>query len=103
MVTKEQIQRINELSKKQRSIGLTDEEKQEQEHLRKLYISSIRENLKSQLDNIKVVSPEEYEKLNGERTSKCSCGHDHNHNHSHSNSCGCGHEHHKCDCKEHKN
>lgn len=91
MVTKEQIQRINELAKKQKTTGLSNEEKAEQEYLRKLYIESVRENLKSQLDNIKVVSKEEYEKLKKDEGCGCGCGHDHHHSHNEG-----------CNCKEHK-
>ncbi|EYE89203.1 hypothetical protein Q428_03670 [Fervidicella metallireducens AeB] len=88
MVTKEQIERINELYKKSKEIGLTDEEKKEQEELRRLYVKAVRENLKSQLQNIKIVSPEEYEKLTN--TKKCGCGHDHFHKDD------------SCNCKEHR-
>ncbi|MBR0086098.1 MAG: DUF896 domain-containing protein [Lachnospiraceae bacterium] len=55
MVTEEQIKRINELYHKMKTTGLTPEEKLEQAELRGLYIRSIRENLRSQLDNIEVV------------------------------------------------
>ena len=55
MVTEEQIKRINELYHKMKETGLTPEEKLEQAELRGLYIRSIRENLRSQLDNIEVV------------------------------------------------
>lgn len=77
MVTREQINRINELAKKQKEAGLTEEEKKEQEILRKLYIESLKDSLRSQLKNIKIVSPEEYEKSKG--SNKCTCGHDHHH------------------------
>ncbi len=83
MVTKEQINRINALAKKQKDIGLSEDEKKEQEELRRLYIDSFKENLKSQLKNIKIVSPEEYEMLKKEN--QCSCGHD-----QHDNNCSCG-------------
>lgn len=88
MVTKEQINRINTLAKKQREIGLTEEEKTEQEKLRRIYIDSFKENLRSQLKNIKVVSPGEYEILKKE--DKCSCGHDHHHHNDHDHNCSCG-------------
>lgn len=57
MVSDEQIARINELYKKQKSEGLTPEEKDEQAYLRRLYIDSVKVNLRSQLDNIKIVEP----------------------------------------------
>lgn len=53
MVTKEQINRINELAKKQRKEGLTEEEKKEQQQLRRLYIDSMKESLESQLKMIR--------------------------------------------------
>lgn len=53
MVTKEQINRINELAKKQRKEGLTEDEQKEQQMLRRLYIDSMKENLESQLKSIK--------------------------------------------------
>lgn len=52
------IQRINELYHKSKAEGLTDEEKKEQELLRKEYIASVRRNLRSQLNNIDVVDPD---------------------------------------------
>ena len=49
------LDRINELARKQREIGLTEEEKEEQARLRKEYIEAFRNSLKSQLDSIVVV------------------------------------------------
>ena len=43
------IDRINFLAKKQREEGLTDEEKAEQAKLRREYIDSVLNNLRSQL------------------------------------------------------
>ncbi len=77
MVTKEQIERINELAKKQKETVLSDEEKKEQENLRRLYVDFFKKNLKAQLKNIKLVSPEEYEK--SKKEDKHTCGHDHVH------------------------
>ena len=48
------IDRINELAKKSKTVGLTPEEKDEQKKLRKEFIAEIRMNLKSQLDNIDI-------------------------------------------------
>lgn len=51
----EQIARINELYKKSKtSEGLTPEEKDEQMKLRGEYIASVRQNLRGQLDSIKI-------------------------------------------------
>ena len=55
MVTKEQIERINALARKQREVGLTEEEKAEQATLRRLYIDSFKESLEGQLSSITVV------------------------------------------------
>lgn len=53
-VMEDKIKRINELYHKSKSVGLTEEEKQEQQSLRKEFIASVRANVKSQLDNISV-------------------------------------------------
>lgn len=50
----EKIDRINVLAHKAKSVGLTEEEKKERELLRKEYLTSVRMNLRSQLDNIDV-------------------------------------------------
>jgi uncharacterized protein YnzC (UPF0291/DUF896 family) len=54
-MTDEKIQRINELYRKSKAEGLTDEEKKEQQLLRKEFIASVRGNLVSQLNAIDVV------------------------------------------------
>lgn len=48
------IDRINTLANKQKSLGLTEEEKQEQAALRKEYIETIRESLRANLNNISI-------------------------------------------------
>lgn len=48
------IPRINELYKKSKTVGLTEEEKIEQQKLRQEYLASIRMSLKAQLDNIDI-------------------------------------------------
>lgn len=55
MITQEMIDRINELSRKKKAEGLTEEETIEQKALYKEYIAAFRANLKSQLDNIEFV------------------------------------------------
>lgn len=55
MITKEQIDRINELAKKSKLTELSEEEKKEQAQLRRIYIDSIKESLTSQLDNTYIV------------------------------------------------
>lgn len=48
------IERINELARKSKTVGLTDTEKKEQAALRKEYIAAIRMNVRTQLDNISI-------------------------------------------------
>lgn len=55
MITKELIEEINTLSRKQRAEGLTEEEKARQQELRQAYLAGFRENMKSVLDNIEIV------------------------------------------------
>ncbi len=55
MISKEQINRINELARKSKQSGLSAEEKEEQANLRRLYIDSFKENLISQLENTYIV------------------------------------------------
>ena len=55
MITQEMIDRINELSRKKKSVGLTEEEQTEQKALYKEYFAAFRANLKSQLDMIEIV------------------------------------------------
>lgn len=43
------VNRINELARKARTEGLTDEEKAEQAALRRAYIDSVKDNLRAQL------------------------------------------------------
>jgi len=54
-ITEADIKRINELYHKSKAEGLTDEEKAEQKKLREDYIAAIKGNIRSQLENIKVV------------------------------------------------
>lgn len=84
MITKEDIDRINHLSKKSKEQELSDEEKIEQKDLRKRYVDYIKAQLKVQLDSIEYVDDK--------KSSDCSCGHDHEHDHEHKH-----HHHHKHD------
>lgn len=49
------IKRINELARKAKTEGLTPEEINERDALRKIYIDSVRQNLTAQLDNTYIV------------------------------------------------
>ena len=61
------IERINELAKKKKEVGLTQEEAKEnpkkkkakeQTALRKAYLESFRKGFKQQIENTKVIDPE---------------------------------------------
>ena len=52
------IVRINELARKAKTVGLTEEEIQERDRLRKAYVASVRENLVAQLENTTIVNPD---------------------------------------------
>lgn len=53
------VKRINELARKAKAEGLTDDELEERNELRKKYIDSFRASMRNQLDNIKFVEDEE--------------------------------------------
>ncbi len=57
-MTEEKINRINELARKKKSMGLTEEELQEQAILRREYIESYKQSLVSQLENTYIVEPD---------------------------------------------
>ena len=57
-MTEEKIKRINELARKQKSEGLTEQEKQEQYILRREYIDSFKQSLIVQLENTYIVEPD---------------------------------------------
>ena len=52
------IDRINELARKKKAEGLTQEELEEQAALRAEYIAGFRASLTAQLDNTVIVDPE---------------------------------------------
>lgn len=57
-MTQEKIDRINFLARKQKSEGLTEEEKQEQFVLRREYIDSFKNSLVAQLENTYILQPD---------------------------------------------
>jgi len=57
------IARINELSRKNKTSGLTSEEIAERDELRQRYLNNFKRNFKQQLDSIKYVEDEEEEDL----------------------------------------
>ncbi len=53
-MNQEKINRINELYKKQKSVGLTVAEKEEQTALRKEYLGAIRKNFEATMETVKI-------------------------------------------------
>ncbi|MBR6186872.1 MAG: DUF896 domain-containing protein [Clostridia bacterium] len=61
---KADIDRINELARKKKSVGLTAAETEEQARLRRAYIDGFKENLKATLDQVYIEREDgTYEKL----------------------------------------
>lgn len=76
MISKEKLNRINELSKKSKTMGLTKEEVKEQQKLREEYIKNFRKSFEDTLHNVKVmdqkgndVTPEKLRKSQQQRSS----------------------------------
>lgn len=63
MLSKEKIDRINELARKKKGEGLSEEEAAEQTVLREEYIVAFRAQFRSQLDNVKFVEDLSEEEL----------------------------------------
>ena len=57
-MNKEKIDRINQLYKKSKTTGLTEEETEEQKKLRTEYRMSIINDLSSSLDNVSIQNPD---------------------------------------------
>ncbi|MDE5764610.1 MAG: DUF896 domain-containing protein [Ruminococcus sp.] len=66
-MNQQKIDRINELARKSKSTGLTDEEKAEQTALRNEYRQSVVGNLAVQLDNTYIMTPDGKKKKVGEK------------------------------------
>lgn len=58
----ELIQRINELARKAKTFGLTDEELEERNELRRQYIDSFKASMRDQLQYVKYVGDEDNSK-----------------------------------------
>lgn len=52
------IERINELARKQKTTGLTLEEKREQDELRKEYLKGFRDNMEAVLEGVVLQRPD---------------------------------------------
>lgn len=57
-MNEEKIARINELYRKSKNEGLTQEEAKEQQQLRQEYIMAIRQNLRGTLNNVSILNPD---------------------------------------------
>ncbi|WP_163971307.1 DUF896 domain-containing protein [Oceanobacillus halotolerans] len=57
MISKEKLNRINELSKKSKQTGLTEKEKKEQQALRQEYLKNVRKSFKNQFKTMTVIDP----------------------------------------------
>jgi uncharacterized protein YnzC (UPF0291/DUF896 family) len=55
VINEQLIQRINELARKKRTQGLTEEEKKEQAKLYQIYLKAIRGQVKQQLSRVRFV------------------------------------------------
>lgn len=58
MLEKKKLDRINDLVRKERAEGLSDEEKQEQKALREEYIKAFRSGMKNHIEGMKIVDPD---------------------------------------------
>jgi uncharacterized protein YnzC (UPF0291/DUF896 family) len=64
MDAEQTVRRINELARKAKTVGLTDEEIDERNELRSRYIQAFRTNLRHQLESIKFVDEDDKKKGN---------------------------------------
>ncbi len=58
VMTQEKIDRINELARKSKTVGLTDAEKAEQTELRNEYRRAVTGNLAASLENTYIMTPD---------------------------------------------
>ncbi|KGR84841.1 DUF896 domain-containing protein [Lysinibacillus odysseyi] len=58
MLSKDKMDRINELSKKKKAGTLTEAEAKEQTQLRKEYLDTFRSTMRDTIENVKVIDPE---------------------------------------------
>lgn len=58
MMSKDKLNRINELANKAKTVGLTNSEKEEQVKLRKQYLQNIRSSFANQIETMTVIDPE---------------------------------------------
>lgn len=58
MLPPDKIKRINELSRKSKTAGLSIEEAKEQSALRQEYLATFRQSMRGTIENVKVIDPE---------------------------------------------
>ena len=58
MISKEKLNRINELASKAKKEGLSQKEKEEQQTLRKEYLENVRSSFTNELKSMTVIDPE---------------------------------------------
>lgn len=58
MLPEDLIGRINELARKKKEVGLTEEEQAEQKELREIYLKGFRAQVKNHIEGIKLVDEE---------------------------------------------
>ncbi|GER68586.1 UPF0291 protein YnzC [Weizmannia acidilactici] len=58
MLSKDKMSRINELARKAKNGGLTDEEAKEQSKLRSEYLQAFRSSMKQTIENVRVFDPD---------------------------------------------
>ncbi len=58
VIEESRLDRINELARKAKTVGLTDEEKAERQVLRREYLKGFRRNFESQLNRIQILEPD---------------------------------------------
>lgn len=58
MLSQDKLDKINQLARKQREDGLTEDEKKEQEELRAEYIKAFRSGMRNSIEGMKIVDEE---------------------------------------------
>lgn len=81
MITKELVDRINYLAKRQRDGGLTEEEKKEQKALREVYLQNIRSQVTEALESAGIKKKKQHSHscsncsdCSEEKEDTCTCG-----------------------------
>ncbi|MBE7030991.1 MAG: DUF896 domain-containing protein [Ruminococcaceae bacterium] len=69
-MTEQLIQRINELAKKSREMGLSEEEKQEQATLRAKYIQMFRQGMENTMSSVYIMDKDGNKKKVEKKTKK---------------------------------